>query len=162
MMKPYAVVVIFIACLIGLSLVPGEVCAVVESPPVGKSPQLQGIEQFWLNQFGSSSPVQIQKSKSLKSFPTAQATPIQPGPWATTEWSLLAKAPADECYYGLGDPGNGPLSAANLPDCTGGRPKVNQAYVWGLVKNGNNVSFGTVVNVHCLVMGSYLGLSSPP
>jgi hypothetical protein len=161
MMKPYAVVVIFIACLIGLSFVPGQVCAVVESPPVGKSPQLQDLEQFWLNQYGSSSPVQIQKSKSLKSSPTVQATPIQPGPWATTEWSLLAKAPADECYYGIGNPGNGPLSAANLPDCTGGKPKVNQAYVWGLTKSDKNVWFSTVANTHCLVMDIYMGVSIP-
>jgi len=164
MMKPYAVVVLFIACLISLSLVPGQVCAVVEKPPIVKSPQLQGLEQFWLDQFGSSSPLQIKKSKSLKSFSTAQATPIQPGPWATTEWSLLAKAPADECYYGMGNAGNGPLSAADLPACNKGgqgQPKVNQAYVWGLVKNGTNVWFGTVANTHCLVIGTYLGLSLP-
>ena len=61
----------------------------------------------------------------------------------------------------MGDSGNGPLSAANLPACIGGQPKVNQAYVWGLVKNGTNVWFGTIANTHCLVMGSYLGLSIP-
>jgi hypothetical protein len=105
--------------------------------------------------------MELSKNASLTSLPTAQSTPIQPGPFATTDWSLLAKAPADECYYGIGDSGNGPLSAANLPACTGGQPKVNQAYVWGLVKNGINVWFGTISNTHCLVMGSYLGLSIP-
>ena len=51
---------------------------------------------------------------------------------------LLTQAPADEYYYGLGDPRNTYVSggidpakcyveAGNLP-----RPKVNEAYVWSL------------------------------
>ena len=160
-MKTFAVVVLLIACLISLSLVPGEVGAVNEQSPIVKSPRLMSIEQFWINQFGSAVPVELSKSKSLTSLPTVQSTPIQPGPFATTEWSLLAKAQPDECYYGIGDPRNGPSSAVNLPACDGGQPKVNQAYVWGLVKNGANVWFGTIANTHCLVMGSYLGLSIP-
>lgn len=50
----------------------------------------------------------------------------------------------------------------NLPACGGvGEPKVNQAYVWGIVGNRDNIWFGTVANTHCLVMGGYLGLTFP-
>jgi hypothetical protein len=161
MMKSYVAAGVFFAWILSFCIVSEKVYAAVEQPPLMKSQKLQSLEQFWINQFGSSNPLQLNKSKSTKSSLAAQATPIQPSPWATTELELLAKAPADECYYGMGNSGNGPLSAANLPACTGGQPKVNQSYVWGLVKNGDNVWFGTIANTHCLVMGSYLGLSIP-
>jgi hypothetical protein len=68
---------------------------------------------------------------------------------------LLAKARPDECFT---DIGGFPIS----PPCPGGtEEKTNEAYVWGLTKAGDRLWFGTAPNVHCLVMGSYLGLTSP-
>ncbi len=72
---------------------------------------------------------------------------------------LLAKAQPDECFYGVGDPRNGPIPSTGCE--SGGQLKVNQAYVWGLAKSGNNVWFGTAPNVHCLVIGGYLGMTDP-
>jgi hypothetical protein len=68
---------------------------------------------------------------------------------------LLAKAAPDECYDGIGNP------YPPGPPCAQGRPKVNQAYVWGLAKDGRQLWFGTAPNVHCLVMGLYLGQTAP-
>jgi hypothetical protein len=69
---------------------------------------------------------------------------------------LLAKAAPDECFNGLGA---GVTFA--LPDCPGGQPKVNEAYVWGLTDYQDSMWFGTAPNVHCLVMGGFLGSTSP-
>jgi hypothetical protein len=130
------------------------------------SPKFKEMQDFWGNTFGWQPPQDIPNqgrtpsSKSVSGLKTAKDV-IPPGPFATTRWNLLAKAPPDECYYGMGNPGNGPSSAGNLPACTGGQPKVNQAYVWGLVKNGPRLWLGTIANTHCLVMGAYLGLSIP-
>ena len=73
---------------------------------------------------------------------------------------LLAKAEPDECFSGI--PPMGPPPPANPalspPPCSGSSiPKVNQAYVWGLAEAGGRLWFGTAANVHCLVLGSYLG-----
>ncbi|MEK0081907.1 hypothetical protein [Benzoatithermus flavus] len=39
-----------------------------------------------------------------------------------------------------------------------GAPKTNEAYVWGLVQTANDrLWFGTAPNVHCLVIGGFLG-----
>ncbi|MGQ0793594.1 MAG: hypothetical protein ACT4NX_05830 [Deltaproteobacteria bacterium] len=70
---------------------------------------------------------------------------------------LLAKAPADECFCGIGDSHNGPISASAKGDCsdivsdTGGAcvPKRNQSYIWGLTKSGRVLWFGTAPNVLC-------------
>ena len=79
--------------------------------------------------------------------------------WATNVFALddtlLAKAEADECYNGIGMP--------YVPLASGGScasdetPKVNEAYVWGLAKAGDDLWFGTVANTHCLVLGTFLG-----
>jgi len=74
---------------------------------------------------------------------------------------LLAKARPDECFLGIGDPNNTYPFDFDANQCTQGTPKVNQAYVWGLVKAGENLWFGTAPNVHCLVMGGYLGNTVP-
>jgi hypothetical protein len=80
------------------------------------------------------------------------------------EWDLLAKAKPDECFYGPVDPRNlpsfvypGNLTRPEKQACIsdGGQPKVNQAYVWGLVKSGNNLWFGTIANTLCLVLGAF-------
>jgi len=63
----------------------------------------------------------------------------------------VAKAQPDECYD------NGTVG---VPDgdgnCALGRPKTNQAYVWGLARSGN-LWFGTAPNVLCLVMAIMTG-----
>ena len=69
---------------------------------------------------------------------------------------LLAKAPPDACFVGIGL--NGPDTP---PPCPEGQPKVNQAYVWGLTKAGTNLWFGTVPNVLCLGVGGFAGLTTP-
>lgn len=66
---------------------------------------------------------------------------------------LLAKAEADECFNGVGQPYD---SNASLSHCTDiGQPKVNQAYVWGMTKTETHIWFGTVANTLCLVNGTY-------
>ena len=42
-----------------------------------------------------------------------------------------------------------------------GAPKVNQAYIWGLARSGDDIWFGTMANTNCLVLGEYLGYTSP-
>ncbi|MBM4397242.1 MAG: hypothetical protein FJ087_16350, partial [Deltaproteobacteria bacterium] len=76
---------------------------------------------------------------------------------ATLVPTLLAKAKPDECYYGIGDERNRYEPDVTLPCPAGGRPKVNQAYVWGLASAGTDLWFGTGANVNCLVAG---GLSA--
>lgn len=65
-------------------------------------------------------------------------------------FSLLAKAKPDECFGGIG------LPYPAGPPCATGKPKVNQAYVWGLTQVGPTIWFGTGANVHCLVSGATL------
>jgi hypothetical protein len=38
---------------------------------------------------------------------------------------------------------------------------VNQAYVWGLAKSGQQLWFGTAANVLCLVIGGFLNITTP-
>jgi len=111
---------------------------------------------------------------SLSSLVQAQ-TGCEDFEFASSDWNhyvydaeLLAKAQPDECFFGIGDgnniwpfPGFPPLDwDANCIGC-GGQPKVNQAYVWGLAKSGDDVWFGTASNVHCMVMGFYLQSTTP-
>ncbi len=77
----------------------------------------------------------------------------------TLDRELFARASPDECFYGVGDNRNtfvGP--GLDCEDCTGdGQAKINQAYVWGMTKTGNNdIWFGTGPNVQCLVIGGIL------
>lgn len=77
---------------------------------------------------------------------------------------LLAKGSPDGCYFGVGNQMNYFNPAGiNCDDCTtlGGKPKTNQAYVWGLTKSTDKLFFGTGPNIHCLVLGGYLGLTGP-
>jgi hypothetical protein len=79
-------------------------------------------------------------------------------------WELLAKASPDECYFGIGHPSNSfSPTGIDVQQCLamGGRPKVNQAYVWGLAKAGDDLWIGTGANVNSLVSGSYLDETSP-
>lgn len=72
------------------------------------------------------------------------------------EKTLLSKAKPDECFNGIGVP------PSPLPCTTSeGKPKVNEAYVWGLAKSGKKLFYGTAPNVLCLVLSGYLGISTP-
>ncbi len=59
---------------------------------------------------------------------------------------LLAKAAPDESFNGIGNP------FIADPFSSQGKPKVNEAYVWGLTKSGNNLWFGTISNTLCSVI----------
>lgn len=80
--------------------------------------------------------------------------------FSTLARELLAKAAPDECFQGLGDPGNSYDPDLSVP-CSSGVPKVNQSYVWGLAKSSDDLWFGTAPNVHCMVLGGYLGMTGP-
>ncbi|WP_238547193.1 hypothetical protein [Actinoplanes friuliensis] len=71
------------------------------------------------------------------------------------KFTLLAKAKADQCFAGVGQP----YPAG--PPCRTGQSKVNQAYVWGLTQVGKMIWFGTGANVHCLVSGATLDYVKP-
>ncbi len=95
---------------------------------------LKKLQLFWLNAYEN----QLIKTQS------------------TLEMELLAKAEPDECFSSIGGIYNPD------PSCTEGIPKVNQAYIWGLAKSGENLWLGTVANTHCLVIGNYFGLEELP
>lgn len=73
----------------------------------------------------------------------------------TTDASLLAKANTDECFDGSG------VDYPVGPPCAAGKAKVNQAYIWGMAKAGDDIWFGTMANTHCLVAGGFLGQDTP-
>jgi hypothetical protein len=86
--------------------------------------------------------------------------------------AVVGKAAPDECWVMPTDPTDatqfGQYVAPTGTDTNGGvicpagsTPKVNQAYVWGLARTGNDLWFGTVANTQCLVMGTYLQLTQP-
>ncbi|MCF8366144.1 MAG: T9SS type A sorting domain-containing protein [Bacteroidales bacterium] len=73
----------------------------------------------------------------------------------------IAKATPDETFYGIGDPRNdyNPYAGHFTTDST--IAKTNQAYVWGLTQNDDKLFFGTGPNIHCLVIGGYLQMTTP-
>jgi len=88
---------------------------------------------------------------------------------------VLAKARPDECFYGIfssdpespwydpdhpNNPENPNIYDPSLQESCP-HNKVNQAYVWGLAKSGDDIWFGTAPNTHCLVLGGYLGVTDP-
>jgi len=109
---------------------------------------LSMLQDFWK--------VKVQQGVAKLLPPSAQSSARLPGGLTR---DLLAKAETDECFYGVGDSRNGAIPSGGCP--SGARPKVNQAYVWGLAKAGSNLWFGTAPNVHCLVIGGYLGVTEP-
>jgi len=104
--------------------------------------RLESLERFWLDAYGSAG------GKSIAMLGAGE-------PFASMQREMLAKAQPDACYGGIGVP----MPAG--PPCAAGVPKVNQAYVWGLTKKGHDLWFGTAPNVHCLVLGGYLGMTIP-
>ncbi|RZU50315.1 hypothetical protein EV385_2083 [Krasilnikovia cinnamomea] len=85
----------------------------------------------------------------------AAAVPASPNGDVTYTRTLLGKAQPDECFAGIGQP------YPPGPPCAQGQPKVNQAYVWSLVRTGRRVWFGTGANTHCLTSGANLGSTQP-
>jgi hypothetical protein len=100
---------------------------------------LEALEQFWLDTYG-----EVSVSQPWTAVPTLPR-------------HLLAKAQPDECYCGLCG-AHTPGPPCEEP-CI---PKVNQAYVWGLAKSGNDIWFGTIANTLCEVVGPMLGLPGWP
>jgi len=129
-----------LVCFASVFLVTG-LCLGAPRLALAADNQLQQIEQFWLDGYDAS------KTPALPSVALIK--------------DLLAKAAPDECFVGIGDPGNlYPVNPTTQP-CSEGVPKVNQAYVWGLAKSADDVWFGTAPNVHCLVIGGFLGMTDP-
>ena len=138
-------------------------------PPDGPTCK-ERLADFWYNLYGGA-----KVCKQSKDF----------------KWKLLAKAKPDECFQGIGNPKNlndpstglgflnnypKDLNDAQIASCyaidppdqypvpdTYAQPKVNQAYVWGLVQARDKCNdpldylwFGTISNVHCLVIQGFL------
>ncbi|WBC00001.1 MULTISPECIES: hypothetical protein [unclassified Solwaraspora] len=69
--------------------------------------------------------------------------------------TLLAKAPADECFVDIG------VDYPAGPPCEAGQPKVNQSYVWGLTRYKHRLWFGTGANINCMTSGNNLRNTEP-
>ncbi len=110
----------------------------VDSATLTLQEQLEVLEEPWLASYDA---------------PLALASEL---PSTLLDRELLAKAEPDECFNGIGVPYSG-----TVPLCEYGMPKVNQAYVWGLAKAPEDLWFGTAPNTHCLVYGSFLGITTP-
>lgn len=112
---------------------------------------LEQIEQFWLDAY-QEVPLEegVEPLAASKREFVAKEEPLH-----ILMSQLLAKADPDECFNGIGEP------YPDGPPCDEGISKVNQAYVLGLTKSGDDLWFGTAPNVHCLVLGTYLGANIP-
>ncbi len=76
-------------------------------------------------------------------------------------YELLAKAQPDECFVSVGSEDNLYDPSGAIFPCERGIPKTNEAYVWGLTKDGPNIWYGSGPNIHCLVMKWYMDASDP-
>lgn len=106
-------------------------------PALDPDEDVEDLAQFWLDLYQAPPAAGLQ-----------QVTP-------SLDVTLLAKAEPDECFNGPGVPYTG-----TVPICELGVPKVNQGYVWGLAKAGDDLWFGTAPNAHCLVLGGFLGITT--
>lgn len=87
--------------------------------------------------------------------PPLPTVPLSPITLPTTDGTLLSKASPDECFAGIG------VDYPALPCVAPAKPKVNQAYLWGLTKSGDKLWFGTMANTACLIGGGYMGMTTP-
>ena len=110
------------------------------------SPAYKEIEQFWLDMYGGGAPG------------VADPGRCDGGCCVHYETELLAKAQPDECFVGIGGPNTYPFDFES-DVCTDGVPKVNQSYVWGLAEADEDLWFGTVSNMICLVVGTIADLA---
>lgn len=65
---------------------------------------------------------------------------------------VVAKAPVDECFKGVGVPAGEPVAGV----CSEGIARRNQSYLWGLAAAGDALFWGTMSNTPCW-FGSGLG-----
>ena len=100
-------------------------------------------------------------SASLLIFLLIAAFPTPPAhaESSSQQVDILGKAVPDECFGGITNPPSlpppyVPLGPSGCPN--GMKPKVNQAYVWGLTQTNQDWWFGTAANVNCLVEGVFL------
>ncbi len=77
--------------------------------------------------------------------------------------SLLATAPEDECFFGVGDTRNNYKFYINdfdsSPPACNRTLKRNETYVWSLTKFGDTLFFGSGSNVPCLAVESYMEMT---
>lgn len=100
--------------------------------------------------YGAVSPLGVTQHRLLDDgSPEANGRPATP----SRSPELLAKAIPDECFGGVGPPSGW--------RCDVGQPKVNQSYVWGLTRAGDNLWFGTAANVQCLTIGASFSSTNP-
>lgn len=133
-----------LSLLVLVALTAGSTLVVQADRPAQAGPKedIAKLEQFW--QQGHGKPPHGGPNVSLPLGLSAR---------------VLAKAEPDECFAGIG---NCPYGEPDKHGrCQDGVPKVNEAYVWGLTKSGDNIWFGTAPNVHCLVIGGFLGMTGP-
>lgn len=71
---------------------------------------------------------------------------------------LLAQASPDECFYGLGDYRNDYLAQSCAAP---GQWKTNETVIWGLVKSGSKLWFGTLANSRCTSGGDPIYGAAP-
>jgi hypothetical protein len=66
-------------------------------------------------------------------------------------YELLAKASPDECYFGIGEDNAFDPEGFDLGACVaeGGKPKINESYIWGMTKVNGKIFFGTYANPLC-------------
>ncbi len=138
---------VLLAAIVGLA---------VATLPVGSAAaaddDLAELEAYWLDAYGA------ETAAPLETLAPERATLERTtGARGSLVRRLLAKAEPDECFRGLGDPTNEFGATA----CDDGTWKVNQAYVWGLTEARRTLWFGTAPNVHCLVVGTFLGQELP-
>ncbi|RJP62445.1 MAG: T9SS C-terminal target domain-containing protein [Ignavibacteriales bacterium] len=105
---------------------------------------LNAMIKFWRNAYNNPQTSSLHKTIT----PDDAASAV--------DFTLLAKALPDEDYFGIGHPDNN--FDPTLTEFEG-IPKTNQAYVWGFVKDGPNIWFGTAPNVLCLVEAGFLGFT---
>jgi len=82
----------------------------------------------------------------------SEPIPLRP----VLDHQLLAKAQPDQCYHGL----DSPSTPADGGVCTEGKPKTNQAYVWGLAQSNGYLYFGTIANTLCIAQEGVFGAES--
>ena len=136
----------------------GLIWLLTAGPAVAGDEEL--IENFWVGLYGDGN--------------NAQPSNVQTDPQTDPQiilWKRLAKAKPDECYQGIGNPNNiasfmsiypGDMTGTEFEICSKeNKPKVNQAYVWGLTRQGDNLWFGTIANTLCLVIYN-VGFGLPP
>ncbi len=73
------------------------------------------------------------------------------------EVDLLATSDPDECFGGIGQNYEPLVDENGVFSCPDNQQlKVNQAYVWGMAKQDDQLWFGTGPNVQCLMMAQYI------